>query len=126
MVGNAPTSYVLATLPPRPSHQCAQGMSVLLVKSCSVSRSASQLTLTKTNGLLPCCLTISRVCGIIALHGPHHVAQKSSTTTLPFRSLSLTGLLSMSEHSTSGALAPIFSVPPLGPSSGSLSPSTPR
>src|SRR6516225_7365101 len=111
MVGKAPISYALASLPPWPSHQCDHGMSLPLTKSTSVSRLASQLTLTKTNGFLPCCLTTSRVCGIIARHGPHHVAQKSSTTTLPSRSLRLTCLPSMSTLTDSGALAPTFSLP---------------
>src|SRR5262249_21365455 len=110
MVGKALTSYALAALPPWPSHQCVQGISVLSRKSFNVSRCASQLTLTKTSGFLSYCLTTSRVCGIIARQGPHHVAQKSSTTTLPARSLSFTDVPLTSWHVVSGALAPTFSL----------------
>src|SRR6266436_3129980 len=34
--------------------------------------------------------------GISILHGPHHVAQKSSSTTLPLSEVSFTGLFSTS------------------------------
>ena len=42
------------------------------------------------------------------MHGPHHVAQKSSTTTLPRSSESFTALPSSVCETKSGAVAPIF------------------
>src|SRR6266446_4107997 len=46
------------------------------------------------------------------MHGPHHTAQKSSSTTLPLRSLRLTGLpLSAKSPLTFGAGFPIRSAP---------------
>src|SRR3984893_9095981 len=41
--------------------------------------------------------------GISALHGPHHVAQKLSKTTLPWASASVRGLPSRSSSRNSGA-----------------------
>src|SRR5437764_758405 len=82
--------------PLTPSHQCVHGIGSVSRNFVSVSCFSSRLTLTSTNGLPSSFLTSARSCGIIALHGPHQVAHTSTTTTLPRRSLSLTGLPSRS------------------------------
>src|SRR5688572_28523937 len=49
-------------------------------------------------------LLMSLLCGIDLMHGPHHVAQKSSTTILPFKSEICTGLpLTQLDNSSAGA-----------------------
>src|SRR5947208_1499244 len=82
--------------PRAPANQCAHGIGSFSTKSLTVLASSSALTLTNTNGFSACFLTSSRSCGIIPRHGGHHVAQKSSTTTLPLWSASLTALPSRS------------------------------
>src|SRR5688572_22976734 len=44
----------------------------------------------------------SLLCGMDAIHGPHQVAQKSTTTTLPFMFSALTAPLCHSESSSAG------------------------
>ena len=83
-VGNARTRNVFSTSPSPPSHQWAHGIGSpseeLRQRRPSRRR---RCTLTSTNGLPFSFFTISRSCGIIARHGRHHVAQMSSSTTLP-------------------------------------------
>ena len=71
------------TPPSLPFHQCVHGIFSLDKNSLSVSFFSSALMLTRANGLSFKRSTISRSCGIIALHGPHQVAQMSRTTTFP-------------------------------------------
>ena len=52
----------------------------------------------------------SCVCGNEAMHGPHHVAQKSRTRILPLKSERRTSLPAMSTVAKSGATAPAASV----------------
>src|SRR4051812_7988938 len=51
-------------------------------------------------------LATALVCGRDSMQGPHQVAQKSSTTTLPRKSDSLSGLPSLSATVKSGAGVP--------------------
>src|SRR2546423_9027999 len=62
----------------------------------SLSSVSSTETPTTCRPSLPYLFWNSMNQGISILHGPHHVAQKSSRITLPLNDESLTSLLSMS------------------------------
>src|SRR3954468_981854 len=64
-------------------------------------------TPTTVNPSFPYFLTRSMYPGISILHGPHQVAQKSTTTTLPLNCSELTTLPFTSSNSHDGA-GPIF------------------
>src|SRR5678815_2337020 len=66
-------------------------------------------------------------CGISTRQGPHHVAQKSTITTLPLKSESLTFFPERSASSNSGAAEPMLpaSAAGLGASASGLAPVVP-
>src|SRR5262245_65567779 len=96
MLGKECTSNFSAISPCSPLNQCVHGIGLFFLNSLTVSASSSKLTPTRTKGFSLSRDTSLREWGIMALQGPHQVAQQSSTTTLPLRSLSLTSLPSRS------------------------------
>ena len=60
-------------------------MLFLVTKSFQVASSVSRLILMTTSGWPANSCTISFMCGSASLQGPHQVAQKSISTTLPAR-----------------------------------------
>src|SRR5256885_5770903 len=87
-VGNARTAKARWTTRSRSKNWC-QTIFSLVMKAFQVSSSLSELTLIITNELsFEYFLFRSRNPGSDATQGGHHVPQKSSTTTLPFRSSS--------------------------------------
>src|SRR5690606_17851448 len=85
--------------------------------ACSTTHSSKRLreSLVQTARVTTSCFLCSAVssctCGRDARHGRHHVAQKSSTTTLPAKSDRRTSLPSASRLTKSGATAPAVSGP---------------
>src|SRR5262249_42225188 len=78
VVGGLNRTIRAAAIPPG-----TPGKLLLLNDLFTLSRSSSELTPSRTNGLSTSFFTSDRPCGYMARQGPHQWPQKSSTTTLP-------------------------------------------
>ena len=84
-------------------------MGVVLRNALTFATSSFEMP-TNTTSLSWCLAWSLLTWGIVTLHGPHQVAQNSTTSTLPFADASVTGLLlTHSLTSMAGALSPISS-----------------
>src|SRR5262245_49673142 len=98
--------YLLLIGPSRPSENDRQVIVFFSSHFLRAWRSESRLTPTRANGLPSSRFTSDRSCGTMAMHAPHHSAQKSSTTTFPRKSDSLNAWPSLSLPWMSGAFLP--------------------
>src|SRR5262249_3850997 len=107
MVGTPSTFHCLATMPLWPSAILGHGSGWTDRNSFNVAASSRAIPRMANGRLLYSTATFCRSCGIMARHGAHHVAQKSTRTTLPLKSLSRTGLPSGSVPAISGHRFPV-------------------
>src|ERR1700677_1811936 len=78
-----PHCFHRALSQPRPSKYCGQVNPLDLATDSIPALSASRLMPRICRPLLPYFSLIETMCGASAMHGPHQVAQKSTTIILP-------------------------------------------
>ena len=106
MVGNARTSYALENAL-SPSIACAYGIDFAARNARTIGAASVESTPRNTTSCFaPSFFAAAIRSGVSSRHGGHHVAQSLSTSVLPRKSASETGLPSIVVRWKSGAGAP--------------------